>query len=825
MISSKIVPCYKNNVITEVKMFSLFRFHKSRFSQAAAIEEPPPTPSDSQATPTRTTPTDIMPTTTQTHNRTMEVVDLISPGVTTSTGGNCDDTFLVRRRQMPDVSRSSIPLQDSSSPVVGEGEGVATGSTNTDADDSVSGRMECAYGTSIHIPTVSSFSPVATAATTSADSNGNSSLNCIHTSVIRHTDGASRPQYRPSEQQSDNNSNMVISHSGTEHWNGIPQQWPDPDSISSSTAEYVSHGIVEPFPPPLVRQPERESSANSHAIASSPSPNPVQTTPPPPPPPPTSISFLANEHSYALVNQLSSPTSDNDVRATEHSYSLASIGALEAPSHHSTVPRTTLRRSNRLSARLGPYSSGNLRLRHQPSEASVAAELSRTGQTYSELSSSSQDLGPSTGMSLMSHTHDGTVGVSNATDEEAQHRGHTHHHHHGHTPFSISHLLGDDEGTSQHSGRYTSATTSSSSPLNPPPDIPLLPLHPVQPLELHSSPWRHHGTVEGAGLFSIPSSAIANTTQTSRRRRAHNGPNVRDVHVPSPHSATVHHIPSIHRRSHQHTHHQRTPEVTLDPPLAASTTPTTTSSTTSSTAIATPHPPPPRGLQEVFEDFQRDADYYRELSREAEMINNSLDFIESHSRRRQQQQQRNNGSGSNASSSSSGSNSVSGGSAHRPVSSFFDITLADAIATSMFGSDVSGIDIAPPPDGIVRPHHLFARETSTEAEAPGIATPSSAAPQEEPAIMVSTTSSRRTLRRNSHPRFSNRGEMDSVPSASHSSSVAFGETDSVSASSSASLQGVSPSYQVVSESNVPAPDSDVIVVDSDTDEVRRHCMH
>jgi hypothetical protein len=104
-----------------------------------------------------------------------------------------------------------------------------------------------------------------------------------------------------------------------------------------------------------------------------------------------------NEHSYSLVGQLT-PDTSNDVRATEHSYSLASIGALEAPPplyHRHSNPNTGLRRSNRLSSQLGPRltpsNSSSVRVRGSRQGSGNATELSRTGQNSASSQPASQD--------------------------------------------------------------------------------------------------------------------------------------------------------------------------------------------------------------------------------------------------------------------------------------------------------------------------------------------------------------------------------------------------------------------------------------------------
>ena len=97
------------------------------------------------------------------------------------------------------------------------------------------------------------------------------------------------------------------------------------------------------------------------------------------------------DHSYSLVDNLSSQVeAGNDVRVTEHSYSLASIGAMEAPHSNDTNP-PALRRSNRLATRLNLYitsgASGLGVRNHGSSIIENASELSRTGSGVESVSS------------------------------------------------------------------------------------------------------------------------------------------------------------------------------------------------------------------------------------------------------------------------------------------------------------------------------------------------------------------------------------------------------------------------------------------------------
>ena len=89
----------------------------------------------------------------------------------------------------------------------------------------------------------------------------------------------------------------------------------------------------------------------------------------------------ATEHSYALVHSVNAQAlSDAHVLAREHSYSLASIGALEAPpADDVTIP--VLRRSTRLATRPHPYNtlgSSESRTRYRRLFRGNTSQLSRT---------------------------------------------------------------------------------------------------------------------------------------------------------------------------------------------------------------------------------------------------------------------------------------------------------------------------------------------------------------------------------------------------------------------------------------------------------------
>ena len=186
----------------------------------------------------------------------------------------------------------------------------------------------------------------------------------------------SHPSRRRSNQQQQESSATGSRHLLTLHEFLFGDDHPE---LSEDTLE----GVGATFPPPDQHISETSQSDGGGG---------VDVTPPAPPlvgRPTDSASPHINEHSYSLVGQLT-PDASDDIRVTEHSYSLASIGAMEAPpptSHHHNAPNSGLRRSNRLSARLGPRlgtnHSSSVRFPGQSSGQGAvtgnATELSRTG--------------------------------------------------------------------------------------------------------------------------------------------------------------------------------------------------------------------------------------------------------------------------------------------------------------------------------------------------------------------------------------------------------------------------------------------------------------
>ena len=97
-----------------------------------------------------------------------------------------------------------------------------------------------------------------------------------------------------------------------------------------------------------------------------------------------SASSAIQDHSYSLVNELMPlESADGDLRVTEHSYSLASIGAVEAPPTQQ-VP-STLRRSSRRSARLLTTARRRSRAVSNDSSSTEPASVANPTREYSRV--------------------------------------------------------------------------------------------------------------------------------------------------------------------------------------------------------------------------------------------------------------------------------------------------------------------------------------------------------------------------------------------------------------------------------------------------------
>ena len=211
--------------------------------------------------------------------------------------------------------------------------------------------------------------------TPSLDHGSSFASDCIHTSVIQQA----RPR-RSNGDEGTSHSFDAFQNTGARQFNSSSF---DSNSATESPSRTESHPVIGNSPPPLLSQlhslfDESLSAATPVPPLLSNSLDHRQLAPP-------SASSLTNDHSYSLVNQLTTHLSPNDTRITEHSYSLASIGAMEAPPSSSHASRLPLRRSNRLSTRLRPYSFSN-QLQRAPNSSSPIivsdpTELSRTGAT------------------------------------------------------------------------------------------------------------------------------------------------------------------------------------------------------------------------------------------------------------------------------------------------------------------------------------------------------------------------------------------------------------------------------------------------------------
>ena len=263
---------------------------------------------------------------------------------------------------------------------------------------------------------------------------------CIHTSVIQHV-GLQR-------------SRDSRSHSGSGN------QQATVGESDSSTTHLHSSPVSAPQPlPPLIRQIDSDQPSTSSS-APIPSSHLQPVEPLASNRPSTTVSSFSNDHSYSLVNQLTTGTSPDDIRITEHSYSLASIGALVAPPYHH-YSRPTLRRSNRLSTRLHPYNSSTLQIRGQSSASPVlvgdATELSRTrfasdnGRSQPDVVADSSPLS-----NIESHQNEDTSRTRRSGGS-----------HHNHTPFSISYLLSEPGNTSSRRPRSSTSTGSTFDSVGP----------------------------------------------------------------------------------------------------------------------------------------------------------------------------------------------------------------------------------------------------------------------------------------------------------------------------------------------------------------------
>ena len=279
---------------------------------------------------------------------------------------------------------------------------------------------------------------------------------CIHTSVIQHTDPQAlvvRETYETWHHPDSLDEHRRAWSSSLHHDGAMSSLFPGLSrSEQTSPHSVVSHVSLEPNSTPspapssshisLPQTGITSSSANQDSILQ-------QTAPSPPSPSPPSPSLLA-DHSYSLVNQLTTQTAPGDVRTTEHTYSLASIGALESPPSADHTTRPALRRSHRLSTRLGLYNTANLRLRGQSSSPLVrnATELSVEHPSHASSPSVEVyegDVAGGIGSHDSSRIHDNSTTTSRRRSRR--------------TPFRISDLLSEHS-----SGGSQRRDLSSSSP-------------------------------------------------------------------------------------------------------------------------------------------------------------------------------------------------------------------------------------------------------------------------------------------------------------------------------------------------------------------------
>ena len=344
-----------------------------------------------------------------------------------------------------------------------------------------------------------------------------------------------------------------------------------------------------------------------------------------------SASSHVSDHSYSLVSQLADNAAPDDLHLTEHSYSLASIGALEAPPRHEPHPlRASVRRSNRLSSRLGPNGSGasgfQLGRGQSSSDAvtSSATELSRTQDSAGLSASVPIQLTPQ-GDSQPATSHIGG----------AEPRHHHHHHHRlqqsarNHTPFSISDLLVPN--SSRRRRLYPASGAEGGDVVFAPTSVTFTPrisrrapdfqLPVNDPLITRTS----GGVVSSDNRASGPRSGGANLTPTSSQSES-------DPILLSPDNntgATPTSQDSNNVLGHSSSSSAFTPTFPRLHLIGASAFPPPP------LLFESGPPPPPPGTDHS-EDPGSDSasEFLRELDRQAELLNQSLEFIDSRSRTR-----------------------------------------------------------------------------------------------------------------------------------------------------------------------------------------------
>lgn len=376
--------------------------------------------------------------------------------------------------------------------------------------------------------------------------------------------------------------------------------------LSDPASEQVQslHQVMFPS-----QDPDRATVANSPFFPEA--PQSVAATPSVGPPVTSVDSAHINDHSYSLVGQLDlndghgsslDPESGGDVRMTEHSYSLASIGALEAPPQLHRNPRSTLRRSNRLSARLGPYSSASLRVPTggQNGADTVATELSR--------------IGAGGRRSSLSHSEPIAINPPQ-TDMSARHRVGSIRLPQFHSPFSISSLIGEGSGTEERSP----VGVGSSGHDNTPYTITVQATSPLYSAESGSVSGPLHASVTGDPPSSMLDQAITSSTSlhhgggsVSSRARTDTVPAHARSFLADPFGTHTYHHPPIRPMASSPSTSLLVPDNIPSP---------------NTDPLVGVHSDPLHSAPTPGSAFHPASEYLRHVNRETEMLNQNLEFI------------------------------------------------------------------------------------------------------------------------------------------------------------------------------------------------------
>ena len=674
-----------------------------------------------------------------------------------------------------------------------------------------------------------------------------SSSGRMRASVIQHAG----PRRSRGDHSSSPSSSSIGSphHRGRAQWQSVTPRTESIELLSSHPVLIVGH-LTEAFPsPPSPSSPSAPSqpvggslggnsthlpaargvSSSGFPLTSPRARTQVQTSSP-----------HFNDHSYSLVGQLADSPASDDLRVTEHSYSLASIGAVEAPPQYNHTSHTSLRRSNRLSSRLGANSSSGLRLRGQgmsDASASNATELSRTGLNQPPPPQAPPPPPPPLSVSP-------GAAEEGEEEEEATPR-HT-------SSFSISDLL------VLNSGRRRQRDATDGELSYAPAMITVTP-------RLDQAEDEEEGGGEGEGLhdplagYVVAGGAVGRTVASNPVHQSGNSASEPvllspEASLPPP---TYSPIPSHH---HHHLHNQ--------PPMRDTTTSHPARNVSSSfsrpraarTSHLRPppyHPPPPPPLYEPTSQHSTlqnrppiptsgsslvespGSEFLQDLSRQSEMLTQSLDFIDSRSRSRYHHHHNRHHHHQHGARTRPGASSAPSGAPvqgesllpnsfrdqlHQMIAQLNERSLPPPLAVSSERTGTSGGGGGGGSGGGNEHAHIDLSQMLQETEHDRYPQP-----RRRQARSRGSSSDSPLIQSIRHP----------IPSPSSSSSSTHGASSSGGAGSSSGLasgsrrsavpsaagvvgegsQGSGAPYQMVLESIVPAVNSDVIVVDSDTDEV------